>query len=112
MINRKYNDTDGMCVSKNVNGNECDAMESFRAIDCGTYKCPFYKPIGCKDWVKIENEGGVELYTPEEYKEAWEKRQGIKAKEGNEKLHTSCSNTDTPQEEEYSTQGSTEMQML
>lgn len=37
-----------------------DAIES-----CGC-KCPFYKPEGCEDWIKIEKGEGVYLYTPEE----------------------------------------------
>lgn len=28
-----------------------------------SYKCPFYKPKGCKDWVRVGNK----MYTPEEY---------------------------------------------
>lgn len=35
-------------------------------VNCGTYKCPFYKPIGCKDWVRIEDRQGVNLIPPEE----------------------------------------------
>lgn len=33
---------------------------------CGTHKCPFYKPIDCKDWVRIEDRQGVNLIPPEE----------------------------------------------
>lgn len=34
---------------------------------CGSYRCPFYKPKGCKDWVRIEDEDGCSLIPPEEY---------------------------------------------
>jgi len=34
--------------------------------DCGSYKCPFYKPDGCKAWVRIEDRTGVNLIPPEE----------------------------------------------
>ena len=28
---------------------------------CGSYKCPFYKPKGCSDWVRFEDRTGVNL---------------------------------------------------
>lgn len=34
---------------------------------CRTHKCPFYKPDGCKEWVRIEDNRGVNLIPPEEY---------------------------------------------
>lgn len=34
---------------------------------CGTYKCPFYKPQGCKDWIRVEDRQGVSLVPAEEY---------------------------------------------
>ncbi len=34
---------------------------------CGTYKCPFYKPLGCKDWVRVEDRQGTALVPEEEY---------------------------------------------
>lgn len=34
--------------------------------NCCTYKCPFYKPDGCKDWVRIEDRQGINLIPPEE----------------------------------------------
>lgn len=30
--------------------------------------CPFYKPEDCKEWVRIEDEEGIYLIPPEEYK--------------------------------------------
>ncbi len=35
---------------------------------CGTYKCPFYKPKACSDWIRIEDNTGVNLIPPEEYR--------------------------------------------
>ena len=35
-------------------------------VDCGSYKCPFYKPEGCKEWVRIEDRTGVNLIPPED----------------------------------------------
>lgn len=29
--------------------------------------CIFYKPRGCEDWVRVEEDGETYLYTPEEY---------------------------------------------
>ena len=34
--------------------------------DCNSYKCSFYKPQGCKDWVRIEDRTGINLIPPEE----------------------------------------------
>lgn len=34
---------------------------------CGSYKCPFYKPQGCKDWIRVEDGHGVSLVPAEEY---------------------------------------------
>ena len=35
---------------------------------CGTYKCPFYKPMDCSDWIRVEDRTGVNLIPPEEYR--------------------------------------------
>ena len=32
-------------------------------------QCPFYKPIGCEDWIRREIGDEVWLIPPEEYKE-------------------------------------------
>lgn len=39
---------------------------------CST-ECPFYKPKGCHDWIKIEDSDGINLIPPEEYQKAVEK---------------------------------------
>jgi hypothetical protein len=38
---------------------------------CGTAKCPFYKPVGCEDWVRVEDGQGKNLVPPEEWRKAW-----------------------------------------
>lgn len=41
-----------------------------RATSCacdGRESCPFYKPEGCEDWIRIEYNGEVWLVPPEEY---------------------------------------------
>ena len=34
--------------------------------ECGTYKCSFYKPKGCKDWIRITDRTGTNLIPPED----------------------------------------------
>ena len=34
--------------------------------ECGCYKCPFYKPKDCKDWVRIKDRTGINLIPPED----------------------------------------------
>ena len=34
--------------------------------DCGTYKCPFYKPKDCRDWVRIDGGDGANIIPPED----------------------------------------------
>ena len=41
---------------------------------CGTYLCPFYKPAKCKDWIRIEDDDGVNCIPPEEYYDARARR--------------------------------------
>lgn len=38
---------------------------------CCSADCPFYKPKGCADWIRIEDRQGINLIPPEE---AFEKR--------------------------------------
>ena len=33
---------------------------------CGSTKCPFYKPVNCRDWIRIEDRQGINLIPPEE----------------------------------------------
>lgn len=43
----------------------CTALRQVHA-ECGSYKCPFYKPKMCKSWVRIKDRQGVNLIPPEE----------------------------------------------
>lgn len=52
------------CFAKDILGN-CDAMTTMDA-HCGTYRCPFYKPEGCEDWIRIERLNEIYLIPPEE----------------------------------------------
>ena len=45
--------------------------------DCGTWRCPMYKPQGCKDWVRVEEGNDVTLIPPEEYACARKEKPGI-----------------------------------
>lgn len=31
------------------------------------YKCPFYKPKDCREWIRVEDKNGCNLVPPEEY---------------------------------------------
>lgn len=71
MLIRKVTDTDGECFAKcerRENPSECVALQYKGSIICGTYDCPFYKPLGCEDWVRLEENGEIHLYAPEEVK--------------------------------------------
>lgn len=35
---------------------------------CGTWRCPFYKPQGCKDWIRIKDRTGINLIPPEDWR--------------------------------------------
>ncbi len=47
---------------------ECRALITKHKY-CRSYKCPFYKPEGCKDWIRIDDKTGSNLIPPEEYKD-------------------------------------------
>ena len=64
MLSRRYSDKDGKCFADSVGG--CEAMREYQKT-CGSYLCPFYKPKGFQDWIKIEKVDEVVLYAPEEY---------------------------------------------
>ena len=48
--------TDGMCGMKILNEEACNS-----------YRCPFYKPQGCRDWIRVERADRIMLVPPEEY---------------------------------------------
>lgn len=45
----------------------CSASTEQKEDDCCTYRCPFYKPKDCEDWIRIEDKQGINLIPPEEY---------------------------------------------
>lgn len=47
----------GQCSVLTVSCSEC------------SYKCPFYKPEGCRDWVRVEDRHGINMVPQEEYYE-------------------------------------------
>lgn len=49
-----------------MRNNGCRAL-SARTSKCGSYKCPFYKPKDCKDWVRVEERHYISVIPPEEY---------------------------------------------
>lgn len=52
----------------------CKALK-YRLETCGTTDCPFYKPEGCKDWIRTESENGkIRFEPPEVYYERAKKR--------------------------------------
>lgn len=44
----------------------CRAL-SEKSKYCRSWKCPFYKPEGCKEWVRVEDKQGINIVPPEEY---------------------------------------------
>lgn len=49
---------------------DCIALKEVHP-ECGTTRCPFFKPQGCKDYIRVEKRGeiifckGKEIYTGE-----------------------------------------------
>jgi len=62
-IDLKY--THDKCFAESFKG-MCRILTT-QSDTCRTVNCPFYKPDGCKEWVRIEDERGVNLIPPEEY---------------------------------------------
>lgn len=44
----------------------CTALKTPH-VQCGTYRCPLYKPEDCGDWIRVEDKEGINLIPPEEY---------------------------------------------
>ena len=46
------------------------------------FKCPFYKPQGCKDWIRVEEGHDISIVPPEEYlkyrRRQYEQRTGLR----------------------------------
>ena len=53
------------CFANNTRYYGCMVLTKVHK-DCGSYKCPFYKPHNCKDWVRIEDKTGINLIPPED----------------------------------------------
>lgn len=47
---------------------ECRVLSETISLECNA-SCPFYKPIGCREWVRINTKAKAWLLTPEEYEE-------------------------------------------
>ena len=63
--------TNEPCFGKNRMGN-CTVLAVI-AWKCGK-TCPFYKPKGCKDWIRVDDKQGVNLIPPEEYEKEKRRR--------------------------------------
>lgn len=59
----KY-ESDGICFARQHNA--CKVMCELHPR-CGTYYCPFYKPVGCEEWLRIDKSTFVRMYTPDEF---------------------------------------------
>lgn len=72
----RLEETRQICCAYSITVN-CSAL-TIADEQCGSCRCPFYKPSGCKDWIRIEDDDGVSLIPPEEYytarrrKSSWE----------------------------------------
>lgn len=60
---RWYEESDGVCFAVMTDG--CSALKGVHP-KCGTYRCPFYKPKDCQDWVRKDARSAVYLLMPEE----------------------------------------------
>ena len=61
---RLFYESDGKCFAKVGNG--CAIYGEKCSNKCGTYLCKWYKPDGCKDWVRLDGRYSVKLYPPED----------------------------------------------
>ena len=58
----KVNDCKEPCFAHSIAG--CRVL----TVECtGSKGCPFYKPVGCEDWIRSERKDGIWLIPPEEY---------------------------------------------
>lgn len=64
MIRHEFYEKDGQCFARMVGGCSLGRVDGH----CGTYRCPFYKPKDCKDWIRMDTKYAVFLYAPEEVK--------------------------------------------
>ena len=66
VVQRAYTDGDGTCFASVALNEGCSILSAI-ADSCGTYRCPFYKPEGCKGWIRLNAKEGVVLIPPEDY---------------------------------------------
>lgn len=43
-------------------------------------QCPFYKPVGCEDWIRREKEDEIWIVPPEEYERSVKNEQSLQDK--------------------------------
>lgn len=60
-----------------------------RPAVCSAYDCGFYKPAGCKDFIRIEDKDGINFVPPEEYYEKAKLRPKTRTKHSTWKITTS-----------------------
>lgn len=68
MLIRQYDDSDGKCFARLSCG--CSIL-SEQLPACGTYRCKWYKPSDCKDWVRLDSPNEVRLIPIEERREMY-----------------------------------------
>lgn len=63
MLVKLFDESDGKCYAETLA--ECYALKDYE-VGCGTYRCKFYKPRDCKDWIRLDTKNMVRLYEPDE----------------------------------------------
>lgn len=76
---RFFHESDGKCFAKMIGG--CAIYGEECGNKCGTYLCKWYKPQGCKDWVRLDDRYTVRLYPPEELEKRHADKQQTKGSE-------------------------------
>lgn len=55
------------CFAALQHGKGCTVLAAAEE-KCSAADCPFYKPEGLKDWVRVEDKDGINLVPPEEHR--------------------------------------------
>lgn len=68
IIIKLKHESDGPCFGLVKDGTKktCEVL-NMKDKNCGNYYCSFYKPVGCKDWIRRDRGMSVELIPPEMY---------------------------------------------
>ena len=66
MLIKMFNESDGKCFALMCDG--CLALNDCE-IGCGTYRCKWYKPMDCKDWIRLDTRNMARMFAPEEFGE-------------------------------------------